>query len=806
MRRRWNPILLVVALPTAAWAQGRTGGSTQAQMAVQKADAAFAEKRMKDAIRLYLQALSIQQNLPAAHEKLAIAYYATKQYRKAIPKLQMCLRVSPSSAKCHLWLGKHRIKLGQTAAGIKHLQDAVKQDWKLPLAMRTLGIWYYKKGRYRKAEKALWTFLKFRDKSWPKKVDFPMHVLLGRTYLALNQHPAAQTQFSKALKIKGQSKAAKLGLANAYIGRGYFNDALNLYLGLKELWPKKPRIHFNLARCFYRLRRKRKALEHLQRYRAKRPKDVQAIVLQGDIHFFFKEHGPALAAYKRATEAAPNAVEPRLKYATALLATQKSGKALRLLTAARKRWPKNPKVLLALGEAQLQQKKTAAAIATLGELLEARPSSVEGLLLRGQAYLAEKKIPQAVVDFKRAHKLAPKRGKVRRALVRALNRAAYQQLEAGKDALAVTTLKEAFALDPKRMFTNLNLGIVYLRTKKYEAALRHLNTVHSKLPRNFTANRLLGRLYYEKGKLQVARGHYLKARQVSRRLASSAQASVEIELGALLAAQGEIDSAVDVLKSAVSNSAGVKSLSSLAQGNLAIALLDRGYRRLQKNKGDEALADLELAKSYAKHLKGNQPALLRFLLAMAYLEAGRWTKANQAFRKISGRRMLKKVLNPPYDRLGVRYFRAYTRYRQGGLEAAATQMRRLMRGAPAKIRGRIREVIRSAYELRGTQLLRRGRHRQAQKMFRTARTYGLSPQGQHNLAVSYYRSGKQGRALRIWKGGGMPATALCNLGTYYDNAGNPKLAYKYYTRCKRAGGATGDIAKRISTIKRIFGY
>ena len=52
----------------------------------------------------------------------------------------------------------------------------------------------------------------------------------------------------------------------------------------------------------------------------------------------------------------------------------------------------------------------------------------------------------------------------------------------------------------------------------------------------------------------------------------------------------------------------------------------------------------------------------------------------------------------------------------------------------------------------------------------------------------------------------MPARALCNVGTHYDNSGNPQMAYKFYTRCQKRGGAGGDIVKRIKTIKRIFGY
>jgi hypothetical protein len=52
----------------------------------------------------------------------------------------------------------------------------------------------------------------------------------------------------------------------------------------------------------------------------------------------------------------------------------------------------------------------------------------------------------------------------------------------------------------------------------------------------------------------------------------------------------------------------------------------------------------------------------------------------------------------------------------------------------------------------------------------------------------------------------MPAVALCNVGTHYDNAGNPKMAYDFYQRCKARGGAGRDVVQRIQTIKRIFGY
>ena len=72
--------------------------------------------------------------------------------------------------------------------------------------------------------------------------------------------------------------------------------------------------------------------------------------------------------------------------------------------------------------------------------------------------------------------------------------------------------------------------------------------------------------------------------------------------------------------------------------------------------------------------------------------------------------------------------------------------------------------------------------------------------------MAAYKGGKAGEALQLWQATGMPATALCNVGTHYDNSGEPQKAYEFYTRCKAAGGASGEIQGRIETIRRLFGY
>ncbi|MDY0004458.1 MAG: tetratricopeptide repeat protein, partial [Polyangia bacterium] len=769
--RRLLPVLLVAGIGGPAFGQGRTGESGQAAEAVRKADEAFTEKRMKEAIRLYRQALGYDRTLSAAHEKLAVALYALRRYSEGVGQASECLKALPEHAPCHMWMGLHKIRMKKVEEGIKHLEDAIKRNWKLAPAMNELGRYYFRRGDWKRAERAFWAFLNHRDQSWPAAVDKPVLTFLGKTYLATKRYSEAQSRFAAALKIDPRDVEAKLGLADAYRGRGFWNDALNIYLSLKPQWARRLEIHFKLAQCFYRLRRKGKALEHLAIYRAKRPRDAEATLLLGDIHFFFREFTPALAAYKRAVEQSPGSMTAQIKYAEALLQNKEPQKAYDALRAAQRRAPSHPGLLAAMANALLQLKRPAEALPILDKLLTSQPSLAQAYVLRGEAHLAQNSLPKATEDFKRARELDPKDFRAKKGYILVLNQTAFGLLTEGKADRAIASLSEAHSLDPQLVFTSVNLGIAYLQVKNHKEALRHLTAVHQRLPNSFTANRLLARLYYDTGQLKVARGHYTQARAASRRLTSNAQAEVEIELGGLLAAEGEIDAAVDVLKSAVANSVGSKELAPVAQSNLAIALLDRGYRHLDGGKGTEALADLELAQQHESHLKDNQPALLRFLLAMAYLETGNWAKAGAAFAKVSDRKVLSEVLNPPYDRLGVKYFQAYTLYRQGGYEAAAKAIGGLMRGAPEEVKGRLREILRSSNEHRATQLMGRGDHKGAQRLFAQAATMGANKQAQHNHAVSLYRSGKQAEALAIWQAAGMPAPALCNVGTITTTPG-----------------------------------
>jgi tetratricopeptide (TPR) repeat protein len=806
-RRRWilSAVFASLLVPAVAQAQAAAGSQTQAQEKVIKGDAALKAGRYKEAVALFVEALAFDRTLLPAYEKLAAAYYVLKEHREAVTRLRQCVQVQANHIPCILHLGLHLWNLKQIQESVQHLEAAVKADAKLALGQYRLSYHYLRTGQYQRATTAAWAFLNHRDKDLAV-ADPRVRMTLGTAYLRLGKYAEAEQQFSLISKARPQDVAVKLLLAEAMLGRGYYSGALTIYLANQGLAAKRPEIWLNMARCYQQLRQDRQAIDTVRKYQAARPRDVDGIILEGDIYFAAKQWGPALAAFKRATEVAPGSIDAKVRYGEALLEQKQYDTATAVLLGAARVQPQAPAVLLALGRVYTERKMPREALQYLDKLVRLQPKQASGWVQRGDAYIVAKKYTEAVADFRQALALDRNGWRAKRGFVSALNRRAQDALQNGQADAAITDLKEALKIDPERLFTKINLGIAALVGKRPAEALGYLQDAYRKLPTNFSVNRLLGRVYFEQGNLAQARTHYEKARTSARRMTSQFQAELEIEYGALLAALDQIEAAVTVLKSAVQSAVGNAGLVELAQGNLAIALMDRGYRRLDAGKGPEALTDLEEAKQHIARLKDNQPNLLEFLLAMAYLENGRWAQAAEGFRKLSGGKVLAQVLNPPFDRLGAAYFQAYILYRQGGFEAAANEMRKLLRAAPEVVKVRIRDIIRSSYELLGTAAVRRGDAAGARKAFGNAKNLVLSRQGQLNLGVALYKSGKAGEAIALWQAGGMPAVALCNVGTHYDNLGEPQKAYEYYTRCKAAGGSSGDINGRIDTIKRLFGY
>lgn len=791
---------------TVAYAQGRTGDQTQAQQALLRGNQAYNAKRYREAERHFMQAIGYDSSLTDAFEKLSAIYYQRSRHSSAVALLRRGLSANRGNAALSAWLGLHLLKLRITAEAIRRLQFAVKKNHKLFLAQIKLGGYYMRNRRWSRAVHAFWNFLKFRDRK-ASRVDPAVNLMLGIAYLRLKRYPQAQSRFKRALILRPKYVKARLGLAEVYVMRGYCPQALNVFKKYRKLQGRMPRLVYLEAVCFHRMRWKARALATVGRFLSRKPRSAEGHILKGDVHFFHREYGSALAAYKKATRVDPKSMQAVLKYGQALMARRRYREATRVLEMARSRGRTGPAVLASLGNCYLRLKRVSDAVKVLLQLTRQYPRNVSGRALLGDALIIRKDINGAVVQYRKALKFSRnKNSRARNGLIVALNRIAGKRYRGGNPGGALKALSEAYKLNSRKLVTNRNLGLVYLSAGRRGAALTHLLVALKKVPRDFVVNRLLGRLYLEQKRYTAARGHYLKARQAAYRLAANLRGEVQLELGIMLARTGEPDQAIEQFKEAAANTVADKPLNRLARVTLVDALTRRGQKLLETDKADKAVSDLELARDNVKGLGEKKALIVQFLLAMAYLDAGKWNAANRAFRLLKGKGALGKVLRPPYDRLGLRFFSTYASYRQGRYGQAATVMKKMARRVKGKLKSKIKDIVRSCYELMGTMHLRAGRVKVALGNLKTASRYGRTRETAHNLALAMYKKGKTRKAVRVWQRGAMPPQALCNLGAHYDNSGNPRMAYQFYKKCLARGGGGAAIKKRLRVKERIFGF
>ncbi len=787
-----------------AAAQGRTGEMTQAMQTMARCGRAYAANDFSKAEEECLKAFSYDPTLVDAIDKLAAIYYEKGRYRQAVALLRRASAANPGNPRVESWLGLHLLKLRRKAEGISHLKKAVKKNHKLFLAQLKLGAYYFKKRKYRSAVTAFWNFLKFRPKA-AAKVDPVVHRLLGVSYLRLGKYPQAQTRLLRALALRPKDKRAELELGEVYARRGFCNPALSIFRKYRRLRAKRPKLYYLEAVCHFRLKAKSRAVAAVTKFIAVRPKVVDGYLLLGDIHLYYREYSQALRAYQRAVQMVPGSVDAAVKYARALMGLKMYRKAKVVLERTQRSAADDPALLAVLGRCYEALKQYDKAIVVARKLVAKQPKDVDAWTLLGWVSLKKNDVSDAVAAFRKANRLSGGRNsEARGGLVAAINSQAYGPVMKGDWNKARSLLDEAYRLDPKRLMTLRNLGLVNLASRQYQASEKYLRRAFRKVPRDLVVNRLLGRVYLATRRLEAARTHYIRARQAAYRVGGVVLAEVQIEFAAVLAKLGRMDESISQLKDAVLNSGSDSNTNKIARQNLVRLLLIRASKLIRDGKGDKALDDCGLAVKHAKGLPDQAMLKAKFMLAMASLDAAKWGAAVSLLKELGTRGSFAKVLKPPYDKLGLKFFEVYAAYRQGRYGYAAAQFRRMSRRVKGPLRAKIEAMIVSCREFDAATALRLGKVKAALALLKAVGR--RTRESRHNLALAYYRGGSVSRAIRMWKSAGMPPSALCNLGVHYDNMGQPEQAYRYYKQCLARGGGNAAIRRRAEVKRKLFGF
>lgn len=253
-------------------------------------------------------------------------------------------------------------------------------------------------------------------------------------WAAKNQDAAVQA-LRRALNVDPDNLQAQRGLVDAYLAQDKTTDALGVAREIQK----------------------------------QRPKADIGYLVEGGIEASKQRWDPALAAYRKGLEAAPDSTQLATRIHVALTAAKKTADADRHANTWLKSHPKDAGFRFYLGDLALAKRDLPEAEKQYREVLELQPENA--LALNNVAWLmATAKKPGAVALAEKAVELLPDRPVIMDTLATAL-------AAEGQPAKAVDIMRQAMALDDKNPMWRLTLARLLIQAGDKAGAKTELDTL-----------------------------------------------------------------------------------------------------------------------------------------------------------------------------------------------------------------------------------------------------------------------------------------------------------------------------------------
>lgn len=783
---------------------------TDGRKALESDDFAAAETKFREAI-------SLDPKLTDAYSKLAAVLYVKKQYAQAVELLRRAPDKTDIDVREQLGLSLYKTANPPPAESVRLLEDVVSKRPESYAAQLQLGQ-HLVRSDPKRAAAAIEVYLKYRPPT-AANLDPQIHMVLGTAYVYAKEWDLAQREFEGLLKTKPNDMTAKLMLGSVLVGKNACSQAISLYERILAEAQRQPSIYYNLGTCYLREKRPGDALREADLYVKAKPGDAKGHILSCDALIEQKNYSRALSECQSAErlDQVNGTIKGRIgRIYLAMKNFQSAVTYLEQAVAGGKAsgQAKDPEILGALAEAyaavHAPRDKLNAIATDLASLKEPK-----ALATAGQVYFLAGNDESAMTALNASLSAEPNNAMARTTLVRVLNRRAGASVDKGDVGVAYQLLSDAIKLTPEDLMTNRNLGLVLLMAKKYSEAEAVLQRSLRKVPNDMVVNRMLGRAQLLQRKTTAAMATYEKAAQMALRTRGPDLAAVYTELGPMYAEAGRLDQAVSVLETAVKE-AGATPLLPVAQRNLSIVYFKRATERLRDAKQADAAYDDMVAAAKAPRgvMTPKEIAAVECGEAIAALKANKVQQAEDAWDqavKTGGDNAC--VFRPPYDKLGTRFFVAYTHYRDSGSPAKREGAVKLFTQLAGKSTGVtaewLRALLRSGYELLGYDFYQRSDEKRASQYLSSAAKVpakGDRRELEHNLAVIDLFTGKAPQADKVFDAlGARPCEARLNLGILRDRQGESKKALELYKQAKACGARGAKLAEWIDVKERLFG-
>jgi TolB-like protein/DNA-binding winged helix-turn-helix (wHTH) protein/Flp pilus assembly protein TadD len=206
------------------------------------------------------QALALDDDLSEAHTSLAFALDAYAwDWDAAEREYQRALELDPNYATAHHWHGWHLLVNGHDDAGILELRRAAKLDPLSLIINADIADALCIAHRYDES---------IRQSRQTLELDpgFALaHFELGQALEQKQQHPAAVSEFQKAIEISGHRSIFDSNLAHAYAVSGHAQQALDIVHELEMRHDQAPAVAANVAMVYAGLGDRDEAMRWLQK-------------------------------------------------------------------------------------------------------------------------------------------------------------------------------------------------------------------------------------------------------------------------------------------------------------------------------------------------------------------------------------------------------------------------------------------------------------------------------------------------------------------------------------------------------------
>lgn len=211
---------------------------------------------------------SFQDNLSyEQHFERGTKYFESKKLDKAINEYKKALKLNPSAAEAHYYLGlayDQKWRESFTAASQKYTEEMLKNPKLVPKAATEGNYEYYGE---RKEFKRL-AIEEFKETAKYDPNNWMARYLIATDYLNNGVYNEAIKEYEQVIKINPTYSNAYGGLASAYSKKGIYDLAIEKYKQSIAIDPNSTQDYYELGLIYLKQNEKKKALEMLEKLKS----------------------------------------------------------------------------------------------------------------------------------------------------------------------------------------------------------------------------------------------------------------------------------------------------------------------------------------------------------------------------------------------------------------------------------------------------------------------------------------------------------------------------------------------------------